>query len=152
MARQSMRGSPNLMGRKGDTLMATIVKEINLKARSAKVWDALKDFQAVHKKVAPGFLTDSKPDGEDARIVFFANGTQARELLVSADDEKHRLVYAILGNERLKHYNASAQVFANGDQSRFVWTVDVLPSEMAPYISGQMDEGLKHMKPALERA
>ncbi len=132
--------------------MATIVKEINLKVRASRVWDALKDFQAVHTRVAPGFLKGSKPDGDGARIVSFANGTEARELLVSADDSTHRLVYAILGNERLKHYNAAAQVFANGEnECRFVWTIDLLPSEMAPYISGQMDEGLKSMKPAVER-
>ena len=133
--------------------MATIVKEINLKARPEAVWDALKDFQAVHKRVAPGFLTDSRPDGVDARIVFFVNGTQARELLVSTDDARRRLVYAIVGNERLKHHNASVQVVPNGEnECRFVWTADLLPSEMAPYVSGQMDEGLKSMKPALERA
>jgi hypothetical protein len=133
--------------------MATIVKEINLSTRAASVWDALKDFQSVHKRVAPGFLTDSRPDGADARIVSFANGTQARELLVSVDDAARRLVYAILGNERLKHYNASAQVIPNGETAcRFVWTVDLLPSEMAAYVSSQMDEGLKSMKPALESA
>ena len=133
--------------------MATIVKEINLNARARDVWAALKDFQAVHRRVAPGFLTASRPDGDNARIVTFANGTSAREILVSADDERRRLVYSISPNERLAHHNASAQVFPEGDAAcRFVWTADLLPDAIAPYVSGQMDEGLKAMKPALEGA
>ena len=68
--------------------MATIVKEINLKARPEAVWDALRDFQAVHTRVAPGFLTDSKPDGDNARLVSFANGSKFREILVSCDDAR----------------------------------------------------------------
>ena len=132
--------------------MATIVKEINLKARAAKVWDALKDFQAVHKRVAPGFLTDSKPDGDNARLVSFANGSKFREILVSSDDERQRLVYSTPPNERLAHYNAAAQVVADGkDMCRFVWTIDLLPDAIAGYIGSQMDEGLKAIKAQMER-
>jgi hypothetical protein len=58
----------------------------------------------------PGFVTDTKLDG-DARIVTFANGTVAREILVDCDDAKRRLVYAIV-SERIKQHSASAQVFA----------------------------------------
>jgi hypothetical protein len=55
-------------------------------------------------------------------------------------------------SERLKQHSASAQVFAENDgRSRFVWTVDLLPNEIAPYISAQMDMGLQAMQKALAR-
>ena len=130
--------------------MATLRKELELKAPAARVWEALADFHAVDRRVAPGFVTRSQPDGE-ARIVTFSNGTDARELLISSDASKRRLVYAI-ANERLRHYNAAVQVVTEGeDRCRFIWTVDFLPNELADYIAGQMDLALKVIKPTLER-
>ena len=96
-------------------------------------------------------LTDCKLEG-DARIVTFANGTVAREVLVDCDDERRRLVYAIK-SERLTQHSASAQVIADGEtRCRFVWITDVLPQEIAPYISAQMDAGVAAMQKALSRA
>ncbi len=99
----------------------------------------------------PGFVTDTKLDG-DARIVTFANGTVAREVLVDSDDNKRRLVYAIK-SDRLTQHSASAQVFAESDgRSRLVWIVDVLPNEVAPYMDAQMDQGAAAMQKALARS
>ena len=56
-------------------------------------------------------------------------------------------------SERMKHYSASVQVIADGDaRSRVLWTVDVLPHEIAPYIGGQMDQAALAMQKALGRA
>ena len=97
-----------------------------------------------------GIRARARLDG-DARIVTFANGTVARELLVDCDDARRRLVYAMI-SERVKHYNASVQVFADGDaRSRLVWIVDVLPNEIAPYIDGQMELAALAMQKALGR-
>jgi Polyketide cyclase / dehydrase and lipid transport len=131
--------------------MASIHKEIPIDASPSDVWDALRDFGALHTRLAPGFVTDTKLDG-DARIVTFANGTVARETLVDCDDARRRLVYAI-NSDRVKHYSASAQVFADGDaRTRFVWIVDLLPNEIAPYISSQMDQGVLAMQKKLARS
>ena len=131
--------------------MASVTKELKIAAAPDHVWAALHDFQAVHKRVAPGFVTDSKPDG-DARIVTFANGTSARELLIDRDDKARRLVYAVVGHERLKHHSASVQVFAEGNgHSRLVWTADFLPDEIRPYIDGQMSEAAPIMTKALAK-
>ena len=51
------------------------------------VWDALRDFGALHTRLVPGFVTDTRLDG-DARIVTFSNGTVAREILVDCDDKR----------------------------------------------------------------
>src|SRR5690242_294649 len=41
----------------GETLMASIRKEFHLNVSAEEVWDALRDFYAVHERLAPGFLT-----------------------------------------------------------------------------------------------
>ncbi|MGY3428373.1 hypothetical protein ACVWZW_008877 [Bradyrhizobium sp. F1.13.4] len=78
----------------------------------------------------------------DARVVTFANGSVAREMLVDCDDARQRLVYAI-NNERLKHYSASVQVIAEGEaRCRLVWIIDMLPNELAPYVQGQTKDAV----------
>ena len=131
--------------------MASIHKDILIAAPAHEVWDALRDFGALHTRLVPGFVLDTKLDGE-ARIVSFANGTVARELLVDCDEARRRLVYAVV-SERMKQHSASVQVFAEGETScRLRWIVDVLPHEIAPYISGQMDQAALAMQDAFSRA
>ena len=130
--------------------MATLIKDFTIDADAASVWDALEDFGALHTRLVPGFVTACTFDGA-ARTVTFANGSVAKELLVTSDAAGRRLVYAI-ANERIRHYNAVAQVFDDGrGGTRFTWTIDVLPNELAPYISGQMDLGVAAMQQALAR-
>ena len=89
--------------------MATIIREIDVAAPAEAAWDAICDFGNVHERLAPGFLTAGRLDG-DARIVTFANGMVVREPLVSRDDQARRLVYGAVGG-RTSHYNAALQVF-----------------------------------------
>jgi hypothetical protein len=131
--------------------MASIHKDIPIDAAPDDVWDAVRDFGALHKRLVPGFVTDTRLDG-DARIVTFANGTVARELLVDSDDPRRRLVYAVV-SERMKQHSASVQVLADGDnRSRLVWIVDLLPNEIAPYIDAQMDQAALAMQNGLRRS
>jgi hypothetical protein len=135
--------------------MASIHRDIPIDARPGDVWAAVRDFGAVHRRLAPGFVLDARLDGE-ARIVTFANGTIARELLVDCDDARQRLVYAVI-SERVKHYNASVQVTTDGvtadgeARARLIWVVDLLPNDIAPYIAGQMDQAALAMRKALDR-
>jgi len=129
--------------------MASIQKEFVIASSADDVWDAVRDFGAVHTRLAPGFVTNAVMDG-DSRLVTFSNGTNAREILVDCDDTKRRLVYAIV-SERIRQHSASVQIYEDGDKrSKFVWTVDVLPNEIAPYISGQMDLSIAAVKKTLE--
>jgi hypothetical protein len=130
--------------------MASIHKDIPIDAQPAEVWAAVRDFGAVHTRLAPGFVIDARLDG-DARIVTFANGNVAREQLVDCDEARRRLVYAI-ANERVSHYSASVQAIADGEaRSRLIWIVDVLPHEIAPYIDAQMDQAALAMQKTLGR-
>ena len=131
--------------------MASIHKDIAIDAHPDEVWAAVRDFGSPHRRLVPGFVLDARLEG-DARVVTFANGTVARELLVDCDEARRRLVYAVV-SERVKQHSASVQVTADGDtRSRLIWIVDVLPNEIAPYIAAQMDQAALAMRNALARS
>src|SRR3954453_7826675 len=128
--------------------MASIHKDISIDALPDKVWAAVRDFGNPHTRLVPGFVLDTRLDGE-ARIVTFANGTVARELLVDCDDARQRLVYAVI-SERVIQHSASVQVIPDGNtRARLIWIVDLLPNEIAPYIDAQMDQAALAMQKAL---
>ena len=129
--------------------MATLKREVPIANGAAAVWQKMRDFGQVHVKVAPGFLTDLRMDHGD-RVLTFFNGMVARERLVTLDDEACRLVYSVVEGQA-SHYNAAVQVFPDGDGSRVVWTIDLLPGELASPIGGMMDEAVKVMRTALAR-
>ena len=128
--------------------MATVIKEISVAVPSEAAWDAISDFGNVYERLVPGFLTASRLDG-DARIVTFANGMVLREPLVSRDDAARRLVYCAVGG-RFSHYNAALQVFDAGAGCRIVWTVDVLPDDLAPMVDELMVQAAATIKRTLE--
>ena len=131
--------------------MASIRKEIVIEASPKRVWDAVRDVGAVHERLAPGFVVDTRLEA-GARVVTFANGLVAREVIVDVDDEARRLAWAVVGSPRLTHHNASMQVFDDGDRgSRVVWIADLLPDEIAGTIAAMIEEGLGTMKKTLER-
>ena len=125
--------------------MASIHKEIHLNARPEDVWDAVRDVGNIHKRLCPGFLTDCRMDGPDARIVTFANGMVVKELIIDIDNERKRVAWSAVGG-RLTHHNASMQIFAVGDGAKAVWIADLLPNELAGAVSGMIDEGLSSMR------
>jgi hypothetical protein len=128
--------------------MASIRKDIPIEVGPDDVWAAVRDVGAVHERLGPGFLTDSRLDG-DARVVTFANGMVLRELIVDIDDEARRFV-AVGG--RLAHHNASMQVLADGQgRCRLVWIADFLPHELAPDIGALIEQAAAVIKPTLER-
>jgi len=129
--------------------MASIRKEILVNASQQDVWAALRDWGALHERLVPGFVTDTRLDGED-RIVTFATGTVLRERLVDLDDDARRLVWAIVDGP-YTHHNASAQVFSEGEgAARFVWMADLLPNELAAPTARAMEQGTNVIKQTLE--
>ena len=83
-------------------------------------------------------------------MVTFGNGLVVREPIVTVDDKARRLVWGAAGG-RTTHYNAALEVMAEEDGCRVVWTIDVLPNDMAAAIGAMQDQGLAAMKRALER-
>jgi carbon monoxide dehydrogenase subunit G len=128
--------------------MASIHREVVVETGPDLVWDAIRDVGAVHERLAPGFVVDTRLE-EGARIVTFGNGVVARELIVDVDEAARRLVWSVVGG-RMTHHNASLQVFTEGAKSRVVWIADLLPNEVAPYIAGMIDQGMAVMKKTME--
>jgi len=136
--------------------MASIHREAAIHATPEQVWDAVRDVGAIHTRLAPGFVTDTKLEwpaagnAPSARIVTFGNGMVAKELIVDLDDSARRLAWSVVGSQ-MTHHNASMQVFSDGNGgSRAVWIADVLPNEVAPRIAGMIEMGLAAMKKTLE--
>ena len=131
--------------------MATIRKEIHIGVRPEKVWDALRDFGALHERLVPGFVTDCRMDGPD-RIVTFANGAVMREVLIDLDDDDRRLVWTIVDGP-YRHHQGAAQVLTEGEGSRFVWTADLLAEDdVVAQTNEAMKMGIATVKKTLEAA
>ena len=129
--------------------MATIRKEIQIDVPPEKVWDALRDFGALHERLVPGFVTDCRMDGKD-RIVTFASGAVVREVLIDLDDDARRLAWSIVDGP-YQHHNGVAQVFAEGEGSRFVWTTDLIAADDVVQVTEQsMETGVGVAKKTLE--
>ena len=129
--------------------MASIRKELTVGKRPEDVWAVFRDIGAIHSRLARGFVTDTRLDG-DSRVVTFANGLVARERIVDVDDQARRLVYSVVEGQPT-HHNASFQVFPEaGGGSRIVWIADLLPNELADVIGGMMEQGCHAMKQTLE--
>ena len=146
--------------------MASIHREIAIEVAAERAWDAVRDVGAIHERLAPGFVVDTVlEDGGAARVVTFANGLVARELIVDLDDETRRLAWSVVQASRsepkasevhrggrMTHHNASLQIFAEGeDRCRAVWIADLLPHELGPVIGAMIAQGLEAMKKTLER-
>jgi hypothetical protein len=128
--------------------MATIHQDVTIDAPPERVWAALRAWGAIHRELAPGFVTDARLDGTD-RILTFFNGAVLRERLVDCDEDRRRLAWTIV-DPPYSHHNGSAQVFGAGRGSRFVWVADVLPDEVAEATAAMMERGAAVIKETLE--
>lgn len=130
--------------------MASIRQEMVTTAQPELVWDAIRDVGALHRRLVPGFVVDTRLERDGrARIVTFANGMVIREPIVTIDDVGRRLVWGAEGGP-LTHYNGSVQVFPEGTGSRVVWIADFLPHEAAASVRPMIEQGLAAMKRAMD--
>jgi carbon monoxide dehydrogenase subunit G len=130
--------------------MASHREEIQTLASPDQVWDAICDIGALHTRLVPGFVVDTRLEG-GARIVTFGNGVVLKEPIVSLDETARRLAWTAEGG-RTTHYNSSVQVFPEGEgRARVVWISDFLPDSLAPEIGGAMQLGAQTMKRTLDR-
>ena len=130
--------------------MATLHDSVFIQAPPEKVWNAARDVGALHTRLVPGFVVDTKLEG-DTRVVTFGNGLIAREPLISIDDERRRLAWGAEGG-KTTHYNAVLEVRPEANGTRVLWTIDLLPNELASAIRGMQAQGLATMKRTLEAA
>ena len=130
--------------------MASIRKEIETSASPEQVWAALRDVGALHTRLVPGFVVDTRLESGE-RIVTFGNGMVIREPIIDINDELRRVAWSAIGGS-LTHYNASAQVLVDADnRTRVVWIADFLPSEASEQIDLMMGQGMTVMKATLDQ-
>lgn len=130
--------------------MGSICKEILTRAGANEVWAVVRDIGALHTRLVPGFVTDTRLE-PGARIVTFGNGMVLREPIVAIDDNARRLVWSVEGGP-FTHYNASLQVFAEkAGSTRVVWTADFLPDEVASTQNAAMESAMRIMKATLDQ-
>ena len=134
--------------------MASIVREVAVEAGAAECWDAVRDFAALHERLAPGFITDVQMLSPREREITFFSGAVAKEYLLGIDDDRRRLAYTVVESPMgSTHHNASVEVHPDGDtRCRFVWITDVLPDELAERTGTLMDRGIAIIKETLEAA
>jgi len=122
--------------------MASMHKTMHINRNPADVWDAIRDYGAVHERLARDFVVDTTVE-DGARVVTFANGFVARVVIVGIDEDQRRLAYSVAdGAAGSTHHNASFQVFDAGDGStRLVWITDLLPDTAAAPIGQMIEQG-----------
>lgn len=131
--------------------MASIYRRFTIAAPAKFVWDAVRDWGAVHQRLAQGFVVSTAVVG-NTRTVTFANGFIVKENIVAIDDTNHRLVYSAVGG-RASHHNASMQVSElSPTESEVLWITDLQPDELAPALEGMMEQGIRAMQLTLARA
>lgn len=130
--------------------MASILKSVDIDAPAAAVWDAVSDFGAVHRRFAPGFVTNVELV-PGARMVTFGNGMVVKELFLDSDDQARRLAYSVRA-DNFEHHSASFTVTdLGGGRSRLDWRADVLPDSLAPVVAGMMEQGIQVARGVLGR-
>ncbi len=130
--------------------MATIRSEIRTRAKPSEVWAAIRDVGALHTRLVPGFVADTRLE-PGARVVTFVNGAVVREPIVTVDDEARRLVWTAEGG-RARHYNAALEVSELADGlTSVVWTADFLPDDISGYLKQAIEAGLAAMQRSLDR-
>ena len=131
--------------------MASITKEVLTDASPEAVWDAIRDIGALHTRLVPGFVVDTKliPGG---RLVTFANGMVAEEPIISSSDSLRRLVWTARSEKSsIAHYNGAVQVYARAaGGSRVEWTADFLPDSAGSALEPMLTAGAAAMSKALQ--
>jgi len=131
--------------------MASIYKEFIVSASPQFVWEAIKDVGAVHVRLAKGFVSETKLEG-NTRTVTFGNGFVVEEQIISVDDALRRLVYRAVGG-RATHHNASFQVIAMPEgKSKVLWVTDLMPNEMKAPIEQMVELGVSAIQRTLEES
>jgi hypothetical protein len=129
--------------------MATIRSELKTRARPSDVWSAIRDIGALHTRLVPGFVADTKLE-PGARVVTFVDGRVLREPIVALDDEARRLVWTA-ESERVRHYNAALQVSELADGlTSVVWTADYLPDDIGGFLSKAIEASMAAMQRSLD--
>jgi uncharacterized protein YndB with AHSA1/START domain len=133
--------------------VATVQVEALINVPAHRVWDAVADVGAVHRRLLPGRVVDARVE-DDTRTLTMPDGSQIRELIISVDHAIRRMAYAVVEGPGLPvtYHHAAFQVFDAGDRSRLVWLTDVLPHTLAAAVRARVERGIVEIRQNLESA
>ncbi|MBF6556237.1 MAG: SRPBCC family protein [Acidimicrobiales bacterium] len=132
--------------------MATIMRDVTVNADAAGCWEAVRDFAALHERLAPGFIAGLRMTGPREREITLFTGAKATEVLIGIDEPHMRLAYSVVKSPMgSTHHNASIQTTSDGEgRCRLLWVTDVLPDDLAERTGELMDRGIDIMRVTLE--
>lgn len=135
--------------------MTTIIRTVEVAASADHCWDALKDFGAIHQRLAAGFIVKTNLISHDVREITLASDVVLKERLVGLDENSMRLAYTVIEDPvGITHHNGSVQIIRGPDTAHctILWITDVLPDEMGELVGALMDSALPAIKHTLEDA
>lgn len=133
--------------------MTTVSRTVEIAASADHCWAAVKDFGAIHQRLAAGFIVEANLVSDDVREITFATGVVLKERLVGIDDDAMRFAYSVIEDPvGITHHNGSVQVIPGADRAHctIVWITDVLPDELSEIVGALMDTALPAIKQTLE--
>ncbi len=111
-----------------------------------EVWGIVGDVQRVDW--VPG-VERCEFDGEVRRFTMSGAGHLA-ERIFEHDDNARRLVYGVVeSTPPLEHHRACIQLSADGERTKFLWTTEVAPESVAPFIRKGMQGSLDMLERVL---
>ncbi len=122
--------------------MATIHREFDIGASPDAAWAKLRQVGEINRLI--DFLGEVTVDG-DRRSCALGDQGSLEELIVTVDDGRKRLVYAIQKSPfELDFHSASMQVVeGEGAGGRFLWTTDVKPDAAAGPLADAIDHAVE---------
>jgi len=110
----------------------------------------VRDWGALHESLVPGFVTDTRLDGED-RIVTFFNGAIAPKRLIDLDDEHRPPSSGLLRRTVRASQRLGTGVRRRRRASRFVWDRQKsVPNAVSHSDAGEDGAGTNVVKQTLE--
>ncbi|MEO6712802.1 MAG: SRPBCC family protein [Mycobacteriales bacterium] len=124
--------------------MATIVREFRLDRPVDVVWKDFADVGRINKLI--DYLGEVTLDG-NVRSCSIGDSGELEELIVSVDQERKRIAYAITRSPfNFQFHSASMQIVPDGDVACCVWTTDVLPDSLVGAVTEPIDAAVDSIK------
>ncbi|OAI44564.1 polyketide cyclase [bacterium SCGC AG-212-C10] len=132
--------------------MSSVHQEVVVQSDAAHAWDVIRDVGAVHTRLLPGRVANTRIEG-DYRFLTFPDGREIRELIIDIDDDRRRFSYAVIEGDSLglTYHHATFQVEPDGeDQCRLLWVTELLPATLVDAVRVRMEIGGAEMGRVIE--
>ncbi len=128
--------------------MATIRTSLETAASPDDAWAAIRDVGALHTRLAPGFVADTKLE-PGARVVTFAKAWSCASR--SSRSTTRRAASSGPPRADARRITTHRCRFAGPDGGAVVvWTADFLPDDIKPQLAALIEAGTRAMKRSLD--